>query len=80
MFPKQLTLPLLEAVHGDSRSRVQELLRLGADPDHSAEPPEDGFAGRDVKITTARQLAHTLQRDNILPLFKRVSRLTMKIP
>ncbi|KAK8402704.1 hypothetical protein O3P69_000804 [Scylla paramamosain] len=72
-YKNWLTLPLLEAVLGDSRARVQELLRLGADPDHSAEHPEDGFADKNMKITTARQLAHTLQRDNLLPLFKRKS-------
>ena len=79
MFPIQLTLPLLEAVVGDNRARVQELLRLGAEPDYSAEPPEDWFADRNMKITTARQLADALQRDNILTLFKRVSTLTMHI-
>ena len=73
MLFEQLTLPLLEAVLENSRARVQELLRLGADPDHSAEPPADGSSAMDVQITTARQLAHTLHRNNILSLFKRVS-------
>ncbi|KAG0726933.1 Caspase-10 [Chionoecetes opilio] len=66
-----LTLPLMEAVVEDSRARVQELLRLGADPDHAAESPSEESAARDIQTTTARQLSHALHRDNILPLFKR---------
>ncbi|XP_050738134.1 uncharacterized protein LOC127009273 isoform X2 [Eriocheir sinensis] len=66
-----LVLPLLEAVLKNSRAKVQELLRLDADPDCAVEPLWEGPAATELQVTTARQLAHTLHHDDILALLKR---------
>ncbi|XP_071545994.1 uncharacterized protein [Panulirus ornatus] len=64
-----LSASLFEAVVNSDRSRVQELLKLGADPDYHADSLVDGVLERELQVTTARQLALTLHREAILRVF-----------
>lgn len=64
LFFPQLSEPLAAAVVVGDRSRVQELLRLGADPDRPTSPSPT------APPVTPRHLAHTLAHGHVLlPLF-----------
>ncbi|XP_071531556.1 caspase Dronc-like [Panulirus ornatus] len=64
-----LAAPLFEAVLWWDKSKIQELLKLGADPDCHAGKPVAGALARELQVTTARQLALTLHREPIVRMF-----------
>lgn len=69
----QLCVPLFEAVLEGDRELTRCLLRVGADPDLEAGGVVRGAVVRELKVTTARQLASTLGHNHILSLFNKVS-------
>ncbi|XP_069174018.1 caspase Dronc isoform X2 [Procambarus clarkii] len=64
-----LSAPLFEAVLGNNRSRVQELLKLGVDPDYHAGSLVEGLLEEELQVVTARHLALTLNQEPIIRLF-----------
>ncbi|XP_042206440.1 uncharacterized protein LOC121855528 [Homarus americanus] len=68
-----LSVPLYELVLRDIQTKVQELLKLGADPDYSVESLVDTVL--EHKVTTPRQLALVLHREAILSLFPKERRV-----
>lgn len=69
----QLCVPLFEAVLEEDLELTRCLLRVGADPDLEAGGVVRGAVVRELKVTTARQLASTLGHNHILALFDKVS-------
>lgn len=55
-----------------NRKQIEELLKLGADPDYHAGKLVDGALARELHVTTARQLALALGRHCIVRMFPEV--------
>lgn len=69
----QLCVPLFEAVLKWDKLKIQHLLSVGADPDMQARKVVGGALVRELRVTTARQLAQALGRQQIVTMFDKVS-------
>ncbi|KAG7167637.1 uncharacterized protein LOC121868113 [Homarus americanus] len=77
-YKELLAAPLFEAVLHWDANKIDELIKLGADPDYHVGRLVDGVLARELRVTTARQLAHALQRDAIVPMFPQRNTVDMK--
>lgn len=66
-------MPLYEAVLKWDKVKIQSLLSVGADPDMKARDVVGGALVRELRVTTARQLAQALGRQQIVTMFEKVS-------
>ncbi|KAG7163302.1 caspase Dronc-like 1 [Homarus americanus] len=57
------------AVFNWNKNKIEELVKLGADPDYHVGRLVDRMLTRELQVTTARQLAHALQREAIVRMF-----------
>lgn len=62
----QLANHLFEAVLKEDVRRVRSLLSVGADADQEVGCPGRGPLGRELQVTSARQLASALRHESIL--------------
>nr|XP_053653556.1 uncharacterized protein LOC128703031 isoform X1 [Cherax quadricarinatus] len=68
-FKDLLSAPLFLAVLSGSVSHIENLLQLGADPDHHSGELVRGALSRELCVTTPRHLARTLDREYMLRWF-----------
>lgn len=66
-------MPLFEAVLNWDKVKIQNLLSVGADPDMNARQVVGGALARELRVTTARQLAQALGRQQVVTMFEKVS-------
>lgn len=71
-------MPLFDAVLKWDKVKIQNLLSVGADPDMEAAGVVGGALVRELRLTTARQLALALGREPIVRMFAKVRILTQK--
>ncbi|KAK8402665.1 hypothetical protein O3P69_000782 [Scylla paramamosain] len=73
-FKQWLCVPLFDAVLKWDNVKIKDLLSVGADPDLDAGGVVGGALVRELQVTTARQLARALGRDQqIAPMFGKIS-------
>ncbi|XP_045133418.1 uncharacterized protein LOC123517439 [Portunus trituberculatus] len=69
-FKQLLCAPLFDAVLKWDNAKIKDLLNVGADPDTEAGGVVGGALVRELRVTTARQLARALGRDQqTAPMF-----------
>ena len=71
----QLCVPLFDAVLKWDKVKIENLLSVGADPDMEAGSLVGGALVRELRLTTARQLALALGRAPIVTMFAKVTML-----
>ncbi|XP_068227627.1 caspase-1-A-like [Palaemon carinicauda] len=64
-----LAAPLFKAVLWWNKKEIEELLKLGADPDYHAGGSVTGVLSRELQVTSARQLAQSLGRQTLVDMF-----------
>ncbi|XP_068228137.1 uncharacterized protein [Palaemon carinicauda] len=64
-----LAAPLFKAVLWWNKKEIEELLKLGADPDYHAGGSVIGVLSRELQVTSARQLAQSLGRQTLVDMF-----------
>lgn len=65
-----MAAPLFMAVLWSDANHIEELLKLGANPDGHAGKFADGVMARELKVSTPRQLAITMKKDSIVERFR----------
>ncbi|XP_068227746.1 uncharacterized protein [Palaemon carinicauda] len=70
-FRDMLVAPLFEASLLGNKRKIEVLLELGANPDYHAGKLVEGILSRELKVTTARQLAAAVYGDPFIRVFSK---------
>lgn len=69
-YKEWLAAPLFMAVLWSDANHIEELLKLGANPDGHAGKFADGVMATELKVSTPRQLAIAMKKDSIVERFR----------